>query len=173
MKKLGTRCQFSFIITGALIALLIPACQKQPESSGTTDSSPLVGTNRVDIVTETNVPAAVTSQINDITATNAPSLTQALQSLPAASSNAAAAIKETTEAANQRFVSLVQEVENFIKQSKFAEAAQLMTEFSKISLTPEQQQLVDKLKAQIEKGLSSKAGQELQKGINNILGGSK
>jgi len=154
--------QIALLMPGVLLGLLLIACKKQPEISATPESSPLVGTNRVDTVITTNVDTNVTH-----------SLTQALQTIPEVSSNVTAQVKEAADAANQRFLSLVLEVQDFIKQNKFAEAGQRLTEFSKISLTPDQQQLVNQLKADVEKGLTNQVGQAMQQGLSNILGGAK
>lgn len=168
----------AFLAAGVGLTLALSACRNEPETAETTGAPLPVETNRLEvksIPTDTPVVpappptnAVVADPAHPVTA-----LTQAAQALPAAGSNAMALAQESANALNLQFLRLVQEAQNLIRQSQFAEAAARLAEVSKMTLTPEQQELVNELKAAVEKGLASKTGQELRKGLNNILGGSK
>ncbi len=59
------------------------------------------------------------------------------------------------------------ELKQLVAEKKFQEASAKLTDFANVSLTPQQQELLDRLKAEIKKGLS---GQTLEAG-KQALGG--
>lgn len=170
--------QTALLGAGVMLALALSACRNEPETVQIPAAPPPVETNRLEvksISTDAPVTPALPATNALVADPAAPltTLTQTAQALPAAGSNAMALAQESANALNLQFLRLVQEARNLIRQSQFAEAAARLAEVAKMSLTPEQQELVNELKAEVEKGLASKTGQELRKGLNNILGGSK
>jgi hypothetical protein len=58
-------------------------------------------------------------------------------------------------------------------QKDYAQGLTLLKQLAGYQLTPEQHQVVDGLKAELQKAAGSKAGDEAKKALGNVLGGSK
>jgi hypothetical protein len=64
------------------------------------------------------------------------------------------------------------EVRKLVDEKKYQEASAQLAEMVNVQLTPEQQQLVDKLKAEIQKGLSGQAVESGKKALGGLLQGN-
>lgn len=64
------------------------------------------------------------------------------------------------------------EVRKLVDEKKYQEASAKLAEMANVQLTPEQQQLVEKLKAEIQKGLSGQAVESGKKALGGLLQGN-
>jgi hypothetical protein len=64
------------------------------------------------------------------------------------------------------------ELKALVDAKKYQEASAKLTEFTNVSLTPEQQELLDRLKAEIQKGLSSQTLESGKKAVDGLLPGN-
>jgi len=64
------------------------------------------------------------------------------------------------------------EVRKLVDEKKYQEASAQLAEMANVQLTPEQRQLVDKLKAEIQKGLSGEAVESGKKALGGLLQGN-
>jgi hypothetical protein len=77
----------------------------------------------------------------------------------------APAAAATTEAQG-----LIDKVKSLIAEKKYTEAMSALKELSALKLTPDQQKIVDDLKAQIERALQTQATSEATKSVGGLLG---
>ena len=89
-------------------------------------------------------------------------------------------IVETTETAkkvindaNTQVQELISKAQKLVTEKKYEEAAGFIKQLSELELTPEQQKLVDNLKASIQKAMKADAVNEGAKALGNMLGGDK
>lgn len=64
------------------------------------------------------------------------------------------------------------EVRKLVDEKKYQEASAQLAEMANVQLTPEQRQLVEKLKAEIQKGLSGQAVESGKKALGGLLQGN-
>ena len=85
----------------------------------------------------------------------------------ASQSNAVAA------AASTQAQQLIDKAKGLVGSEKYQEALSVVQQLTNMQLTPEQQMLVDDLKAQIQTALAKTAGTNAASALGNILGGKK
>ena len=78
---------------------------------------------------------------------------------------APAAAATTTEAQG-----LIDKVKSLIADKKYTEAMNVLKELTALKLTPDQQKIVDDLKAQIESAVQAQATSEATKSVGGLLG---
>ena len=66
---------------------------------------------------------------------------------------------------------LINKVKDLIAQKDYAGALSALKELSAMKLTPEQQKLVDDLKAQVQKAMAGAAASDAQKNASDAVGG--
>lgn len=81
--------------------------------------------------------------------------------------------KQALSDANEKAQELLTQAKNLVSEKKYEEAGNILQSLSNMELTPEQQKLVDDLKATIQKALQSDAVKEGTKALGNMLGGEK
>lgn len=81
--------------------------------------------------------------------------------------------KQAINDASAKAQEILTQAQNLVGEKKYEEAASLLQKLSNIELTPEQQKLLDDLKATIQKAMQSEAVNEGTKAIGNMLGGEK
>jgi len=64
------------------------------------------------------------------------------------------------------------EIKTLVAEKRYQEASAKLTELADVQLTPEQQQLVEELKEEIQKGLSSEAVESGKKALDGLLKGN-
>jgi hypothetical protein len=65
---------------------------------------------------------------------------------------------------------LIDKVKSLIAEKKYTEALAAIKDLSALTLTAEQQTMVDGLKAQIEQGMRDKAASDASKSVDGLLG---
>ena len=87
----------------------------------------------------------------------------------AAVSDATKQVQDTAAAATSKAQEWIDKANGLVAESKFSEASSALQQLAGLKLTPEQQQLVDSLKEQIQKALAAKATGEGVSAVGNLL----
>ncbi len=99
--------------------------------------------------------------------------TEAAKPAATAAETAKAAVTAVaTEAASQAD-DLLKKAKSLADAQKYQDAANILQQLSSLKLTPEQQKLVDDLKALIQKALAKEAAAQGTKAVGDLLGGKK
>lgn len=78
-----------------------------------------------------------------------------------------------TAPAESEAQSLIEKAQGLIAQNKYSDALNVLNQLASLKLTPEQQKLVDDLKAQVQKAMANEAAAGAGKAIGNVLGGGQ
>ena len=134
------------IIGTATVAVLVcTGCQKQ-EATNTTATT-----------TENTAPSHPEDQV----------------SVEETVTQTAEAAKQVISDANAKAQELLTQAQNLVSEKKYDEATSLLQKLGDFKLTPEQQKMLDDLKATIQKAMESEAVKQGTKAIGNVLGGDK
>ena len=112
--------------------------------------------------------AACSKQETQTPAPTAPPAAPQPAEMPKAAVPAAPAVAADISAQVQ---GLITKVKDLIAQKDYAGALSALKELSAMKLTPEQQKLVDDLKAQVQKAMAGAAASDAQKNASDAVGG--
>ena len=90
--------------------------------------------------------------------------------VPAPAVATAPEVAPAAAAATTETQGLIDKVKSLIAEKKYTEAMNVLKELSALKLTPDQQKIVDDLKAQIENALQAQATSEATKSVGGLLG---
>ncbi len=187
-------------VTAGAVLFLAGGCSKQ-EPTTETPKSESQATERTTPAEPAPAAAAVgeaqkaveaakpaTEQAASAAATTATQTAQAVseaqKSVPAVSAAAATAAQTMQAAATQAVASatstattqvqgLIEKAKGLVSNQKYQDALTVVQQLSSLQLTPDQQKLVDGLKAQIQSALAASATSNAASALGNILGGKK
>jgi hypothetical protein len=114
-------------------------------------------------------PKAATEQAPPTAATTAAEGVQAAATQAVATAAAAAA----SSAAGTQVQALIDKAKGLVTNQKYQDALSTVQQLYGLKLTPEQQTLVDGLKAQIQTAMAKSAASDAASAVGNVLGGKK
>jgi hypothetical protein len=144
------------LTVGTALVLSI-GCSKQETSSGETPEATSVSQPVAD---------AAKAAVEQVQTTATAVADQAVKEVTA-QANAAAT------AASTQVQQTLDKAKGMVGEAKYQEALNLLQQLKDMKLTPEQQKLLDDLKAQIQTALAQAAGTNAASALGNILGGKK
>lgn len=94
-------------------------------------------------------------------------------SMPETVTQAVETAQQVIRDTNDKAQEILTQAKALVSEQKYEEATSLLQKLSDFKLTPEQQKMVDDLKATIQKAMQSEAVKQGTKAIGNMLGGEK
>ena len=142
------------IIPVSLLSLgliLVSACGKSPTAADHS-STPAA---------ESSTPAAK-SELKQAAETVKTEAAKVADTVLKESSNAVEAVKVEGQ-------KLIEQAKSYVAESKFTDANSVLEKLRSLQLTPEQKQMVDQLKAQVDKALESGSAEEVSKLVTDAV----
>jgi hypothetical protein len=99
--------------------------------------------------------------------------TIAVPAVPAAATQAMTEAAAAPSEMSAQAQGLIDKAKGLVSNEKYQEALNSLQQLTNMKLTPEQQKMVDDLKAQIQTALAKAAGTNAASALGNILGGKK
>jgi hypothetical protein len=87
--------------------------------------------------------------------------------------DATQAAKDTAAAATSQAQGLIDKAKAYIADKKYEDALALVKQLGSLKLTPDQQKLVDDLKAEVQKAMAGQAAKDAGAAVGDVLGGKK
>lgn len=164
----------------AALALGLAGCGKNESATTTADDAHKAAGSAADAAAKTAEAAkAEAAKAADAAKAEAAKTAEAAKAEAARVADAAkaeaakaadAAKVEATKAANTaKTQGLIDKAKSLIAESKFSDASSVLQQLTGLSLTSDQQKLVDALKAQIQKALAAKATESAVGSVGDLL----
>jgi len=99
--------------------------------------------------------------------------TDAQKAVQSAATQAVAQATSAASAASAQAQGLIDKATALVTDQKYPEAMSVVQQLSSLKLTPEQQKLVDDLKAKIQAALAKATAPDAASAVGNVLGGKK
>ena len=147
-------------VTACAALVLAGGCSKEEPPTGETPKAtaePASGADAVKAATEAASEAASGAQ----------------KAAQAAATQAVVEAADAAAAATAQTQALIDKAKGLVTDQKYQEALGVVQQLTSLKLTPEQQKLVDGLKAQIQAGLAKATAPDAASAAGNVLGGKK
>ena len=140
------------VIVSLFAVALLAACSKKEEAT------PGVAAATESQKSTANVVEDVKKQADSVAA-----------SAKATAADAVKQVEAAKDSAVNNVNAVIEKAKTLISETKYEDASKLLQQLAAQTLTPEQQKLVDDLKAQIQKALASKATGDASGAVGNLL----
>jgi SWI/SNF-related matrix-associated actin-dependent regulator 1 of chromatin subfamily A len=147
-------------VTVCAALALVSGCSKEEPSAGETPKATAESASGADTA---KAVAEAASQAAG----------EAQKAAQAAATQAVVEAADAAAAATAQAQALIDKAKNLVTDQKYQEALPVVQQLSNLKLTPEQQKLVDGLKAQIQAGLAKATAPDAASAAGNVLGGKK
>lgn len=151
-----------FLLSLAITALLLTGCGKKEAAPAASASPP-----KSDLESMIGAVKTASQTVSQSVETASAKLEEALPE----------AAKTATEAANAiasgDVNAMLEQAKKFVGESKIKEATELVQKISSLELTPEQKQLLEEIKAMIQKAAAADPAGAAAGALGNVLGDQK
>lgn len=162
-------------IAGALLSttLLFAGCSKQDSSQPTagTESAEqsLEAANAEAEKQSSQLKASTDAAVAETKAQTQAVITETKTQTQAATEQAAAAINNATVTTTAQAQTMIDKAQAFVAEKKYSEAMNTLSQLTNVKLTTEQQDLVNKLKTQVQNALATQGANEGLKSVGGLL----
>lgn len=148
-------------IAGALLSttLLFAGCSKQDSSQTTTESAEqsLEAANAEAERQSSQLKASTDAAVAETKAQTQAVITETKTQTQAVTEQAATAVNNATVTTTAQAQTMIDKAQAFVAEKKYTEAMNTLSQLANVKLTPEQQDLVNKLKTQIQSALAAQS----------------